>query len=107
VFAAEHLLDLAGLDFLVQQLQGLRELGIHRFTRFRPFDKHGEIVALLLEREHEIAILLQATAALQNFLRFGLILPEIGSRGARFEAGQLFVRFRTLKDSSADRRRVC
>jgi hypothetical protein len=32
-------------------------------------------------------VLLEATAALQDLLRFGLILPEIGRGGARLEAG--------------------
>jgi hypothetical protein len=32
-------------------------------------------------------ILLEATAALQDLLRFSLIFPEIGRRGTRLEAG--------------------
>jgi hypothetical protein len=56
---------------------------------------------------HEIAILFEAAAALQDFLRFGLILPEIGRGGAGLEAGQLFVGTGRFKDSSANRWRVC
>ena len=51
VLAAEHLLDLAGLHFLVERLERLRELGVHRLAGLGPFDQHGEIVALLLERQ--------------------------------------------------------
>ncbi len=50
VLAAEHLLDLAGLHFLVERVERLRELGVDRLARLGPFDEHGEVVALLLER---------------------------------------------------------
>jgi hypothetical protein len=56
---------------------------------------------------HQIPIQLETAAALQNFLRFGLVFPEIGRGGAGFEAVQLFFRAGGFKDSSADRRRVC
>ena len=91
VLAAEHLLDLAGLHFLVERVERLRELGVDRLARLRPFDEHGEIVALLLERHDQIAILLEPAAALQDLLGFGLVFPEIGRGGARLEAGQFFV----------------
>ena len=61
-------------------------------ARLSPFDEHGEIVAALLQRHHEIAVLLQTAAALKDLLGFGLIFPEIGRGGARLEAGQLVVR---------------
>ena len=107
VLAAEHLLDLAGLHFLVERVERLRELGVDRLAGLGPLDEHGEIVALLLERRDELAILLEPAAALQHLLRFGLVLPEIGRGGARLEAGQFFVGAGGLKDSSADRQRVC
>jgi hypothetical protein len=87
VLAAEHLLDLAGLHLLLERIERLTELGIDRFAGFRPFGEHGEIVALLLERRHQVVVLLEAPAALQYLLRFGLIVPEIGRGGARLEAG--------------------
>jgi len=86
VLAAEHLLDLAGLDFLVERIERGRELGVHLFAGVGPFDQHGEVVAPLLERHHQLAILFETAAALQDFLRFGLVLPEIGGGGAGFEA---------------------
>jgi hypothetical protein len=107
VLAAEHLLDLASLDLLIEGLEGGRELGVDRLARIGPLDQHGEVVALLLERHDEIAILLQAAAALLDFLRFSLIFPEIGRGGAGFEAGQFFVWSSGFKDSSADPRRAC
>jgi hypothetical protein len=87
VLAAEHLFDLAGLYFLLERVECLTELGIDRLARFGPFDEHGEILALLLERRHQLVILLQATAPLQDLLRFRRVFPEIGRRGARLEAG--------------------
>ena len=87
VLAAEHLLDLAGLHFLIERVERLAELGVDRLAGFGPFDEHGEIVALLLERRHQIVVLLEAPAALQDLLRFSLIFPEIGRGGARLEAG--------------------
>ena len=90
-----------------EDLEGLGELGVDRLARIGPFDEHGEVVALLLERQDEIAILFEAAAALLRFLRFRLIFPEIGRGGAGFEAGQLFVWSSGFKDSSADRQRAC
>jgi hypothetical protein len=107
VLAAEHFLDLAGLHLLIERLERFGELGVDRLPCFSPLDEHGQVFALLSERQHQIAILFQSPPALQGLLRFRLILPEIGRRGARLEAVQFFVRFGTLKDNSADRQRVC
>jgi hypothetical protein len=107
VLAAEHLLDLARLHFEVEAFERLGELGIHRFARLRPFDQDREIVALLLEGQDQIAILLEPAAALQGFLRFGLIFPEVWRGGARLEAVQFFVGAGDLKDSSVDPQRAC
>src|SRR5439155_18790006 len=49
VLAAEHLLDLAGLYFLIERLEGLCEFRVDRLARLRPLDEHAEIIALLLE----------------------------------------------------------
>jgi hypothetical protein len=87
VLAAEHLLDLAGLHFLIECVEAGRELGIDRLPRFGPLDEDGEVVVLLLQRDDQVAILFQPAAALLDFLRFGRVLPEIGRGGARVEAG--------------------
>jgi hypothetical protein len=92
VLAAEHLLDLAGLHFLIERLDPGEELLVHRLAGGRPFEQHREVVGLFLEREDQVAVLLEPAAALLDFLRFGLVLPEIGERGARVEAGQFFFR---------------
>jgi hypothetical protein len=87
VLAAEHLLDLAGLDLLLQRVQGLTELRVDRFASLCPLDEHAEVIAALPERGHQILILFEPAAALQDFLRFGLVLPEVWRGGARLEAG--------------------
>jgi len=107
VLAAEHLLDFARLHFLVERVECLGELGIHRLAGFGPLDEDGEIVALLFQRPHQIAVLLEAAPALQRLLGLGLVLPEIGCGGFVLEAGQFFVWAGGLKDSSADLQRVC
>jgi len=78
VLAAEHLLHFAGLDFLIERVESLRELNVHRLAGFRPFDQYREIVGALPQRHHQIAILLEPLAALQDLLRLGLVLPEVG-----------------------------
>jgi hypothetical protein len=107
VLAAEHLLDFAGLDFLFQRLEGLAEFGVDRLAGLGPLHEHGQVVAALPERHHQIVILLEPAAALQNFLCFGLVFPEIGRGGARLQAFQLLLGAGRFKDSSADRRRAC
>jgi hypothetical protein len=107
VLATEHFLDLAGLHFLIERLERLAELGINGLARVGPLNQHGKIVALFLERQAQIAILLDATAPLQDFLGFSLVFPEVGGGGARLQAGQLLVESSGFKDSSADRSRAC
>jgi hypothetical protein len=107
VLAAEHLLDLAVLDLLVEDVERLSELRVHRLAGARPLDEDGEVVALLAQRMDKVAFLLEPAAALQDLLRFALVLPEIGRGGARLETGQFFVGAGGFKDSSADRQRVC
>jgi hypothetical protein len=107
VLPAEHLLDFADLHFLFERVEAGRQFRYNRFTSFRPFDEHTEIVAAPLERPGKFQILLDPPAALQGLLRFGLIFPEVRRGGARLEAGQFVFGPGTLKDSSADRRRAC
>jgi hypothetical protein len=106
VLAAQHLLDLASLHFLVERVERMREFGVNGLARLGPLHEHGQIVALGPERAHEIAILLEPAAALQDLLRFSLVFPEIGRGRARFEAVQLFFRAGGFKDNSADCQRV-
>jgi hypothetical protein len=107
VLAPEHFLDFAGLDFLVQRFDRQVELGVDRLACLGPLHQYGEIVALLFERYDQFAILLEPAPALQNFLGFSLVFPEVGRGGARLETGQLLIGAGGLKDSSADPQRAC
>jgi hypothetical protein len=102
VLAAEHLLDLAGLHLLVERVERLRELRVDGFARLRPLDQDAEVVALLLQRLNEIAILFETPAALQDFLRRGRVVPEVRRCGFRFELIQFLVGTSGFKDNSAD-----
>jgi hypothetical protein len=106
VLAAEHLFDLAGLHLLVERVERLAEVLVDRLTGFGPLDEDRQILALPLERQHQIAVLLEAAAPLQYFLRFGLVFPEVRRGGARLEAGQFFFRACGFKDNSAGRWRA-
>jgi hypothetical protein len=88
----EHLFDFARLHLLVEGFEGLRELAVDRLAGFGPFDENGQVVAPLLERGDEVEILFDTAAALQEFLRFRLIVPEVWRGGARLDAGQFFAR---------------
>jgi hypothetical protein len=106
VFPAEHLLRFAGLDFLVERVERLHVLAVHRLAGFSPFGEDRQVVLLLPERLNQVAVLLEAPAPLQDFLRFCLVSPEIGSRGACLDACEFVVGSCGFKDSYADRQRV-
>jgi hypothetical protein len=95
------------LDFLIENVQGLGKFSVHGLAGRGPFDEDRQVVAPLLERQHEIAILLEAPAALQDLLGFGLVLPEIRRGGARLETVQFVEGTGGFKDSSVDRQRAC
>jgi hypothetical protein len=107
VLAAEHLLDLAGLNLLIEEIERLREFGVHRLAGRRPLDENGQIVTLLPQGGAQLEILLEPPAALQDLLRLGLIFPEIGRGGARLQAVQFVRGTGGFKDSSADPQRAC
>jgi hypothetical protein len=92
---------------LIERFERLSEFRVNGLAGLRPLGEHREIVALLLERQHQIAVLLQAAPPLQHLLRFGLIFPEIGGRDARLEARQFIGGASGFKDSSGGRQRVC
>jgi hypothetical protein len=107
VLAAEHLFDFGRLHFDVEAVERLGELTVHLFALLGPFTQHRQVLGPSPERHDEIAILFEPSAALQNPLRFDLVFPEVRGDGASFESGQFFGGFGGLKDSSADRQRVC
>jgi len=107
VLAAEHLAGFGALDLLLEVVERSREIGGDVLPRSGPFEEDTDVVSAALERFEKVAILLEPAAALHDLLRFGLIAPEIRSRGARLYFAELFVETGTLKDASAARANVC
>jgi hypothetical protein len=91
---------------LIEQFERVGEFGVDRLPGLGPLHQNGQVVALAPQRQHQVAILFEAPAALQDFLRFSLVFPEIGSRGPGFEASQLLFGAGSFKDSSGGRQRV-
>jgi hypothetical protein len=106
VLAAEHFLDLAAFDETRELLDPLGQLGRDVFALLCPIQQYAQIVGLRLERRHQLDFFLDAAAALENFLRLDLVVPEVGRRGAGLYLGKFVMWAGRLKDSSADRRRV-
>jgi len=92
---------------LIERVERLRELRLDGLAGLEPLDQNAEVVSFLLEGMNELAILLETSPPLQDFLRFGLVFPEIGGGGFRFELGQFLFGTSGLKDSSADLKRAC
>jgi hypothetical protein len=79
VLATEHLLGFAGVDLGGEVVEGASEILGDRLAGLGPLDEHVEIVELALQRVAELHVLLEPAAALEHFLRVGLIFPEIRS----------------------------
>jgi hypothetical protein len=105
VLAAEHLFGLTGVYLRGKIVQRAIELIENRFAGFGPFGEHREILETLPHRFAEVPILFKTPAALQQLLRRGLILPEVGGSNAFFYAVEFIRRNGGVKDSSAGRLR--
>jgi hypothetical protein len=101
VLAAEHPLRFAGVDPALEVLEGTADVVVHRLAGLGPFRQNREVVDLRPERLAEISILLEAAAPLEELLSRLLVLPEIGSRYARFDAVEFVRGAGGVKDSSA------
>jgi hypothetical protein len=104
VLAREHLLRLGGVDLVFEFVQAAFEIGGHGFPAGRPFEQHAEVADAAAEGVAQLDVFTQAAAALQGFLGFRLVLPEIGRGDAGFERGEFVGRGSPVKDSSGDRR---
>ena len=103
MLAAEHLLDLGGLDLGVELVEAALQVGDHVLAGAGPFDQHAEVGDAAAERVAQLRVLAQAAAALQGALRLLLVLPEVRRRDARFEGCDLAGVGGPVKDSSAGR----
>jgi hypothetical protein len=99
----EHLLRLGGLDLRFEISQASRKIARHVFPATCPLDEDAEVVDLAGQRVAELDVLREATAPLQNLLRFLLVVPERGIRDAGFERGEFVGGGGPVKDSSGDR----
>jgi hypothetical protein len=104
VLAAQHLAGLGLLDVRLELVEPLQEVAVDGFTGLRPLDQDAEIVGAALQRLAGRQFLVQAPAALEQFLGLGGILPEVGMRDAGLDLLELRAMARLVKDSSADRR---
>jgi hypothetical protein len=106
VLAAEHLLDLAGLDLGLELVEPAREIVIHRLAGLDPLGQHLEILGPPRQRRAERDVVLETAPALLDLLGFSLVLPEIGFGYASFELRELIGGTCNVKDSSAAPRRA-
>ena len=106
VLAAEHLLDLARVDFLREILEPARHVVADGLPLLRPFEEDAEVVGAPFQRIAELTILFETAAALQQLLGGRLVLPEVRVRNALFDSGEFVRGTGGVKDSSADRTRV-
>jgi hypothetical protein len=106
VLAAEHLLDLAGVDFGRKRLEAPLDVALDLLALLEPLHEHGEVVGSAAQRLDEREVVLQPAAPLEDLLGLRLILPEVRRRDLQLEALELVARSRRLKDSSAGRRRA-
>jgi hypothetical protein len=106
VFAAEHLFDFAGVDQACKFNEAGGELSRHLLSLAGPFDEHAEVFGAFAEVGDQLDFLFNPAAALEDFLRVGLVVPEIGRRGARFYCCELVGGAGGFKDNSGDRTRA-
>ena len=103
VLAAEHLLDLGGLDFGLEFVEAALQVGGHVLAGVGPLDQDAEIGDPPAERVAQLGVLAQAALPLQRPLRLLLVVPEVGRGDPGFERGDLSGVGGPVKDSSADR----
>jgi hypothetical protein len=106
VLTTQHLLDLGGLDLVLQGVERTLEIGSDVFAALGPFEKNAEIVELSDERVAQLDLFAQAAATLEGLLSFGLVGPEIGSGDALLDRGEFTCGVGGVKDSSGGLWRV-
>ena len=87
-------------------VEAFQQIAVDGLARPGPLDEHAQIVGAALQRLAERQLLFEPAAALQQLLRLGLVLPEIGIGDAGLDLVELGAVIRSVKDSSADRRPV-
>jgi hypothetical protein len=103
VLPAEHLLDFAGVDVALKRVERSAEILLDRLPRLGPLDQHPHVVGVLTQRLAELPVFFETAAALEDLLRVGLVVPEVGGGRQCFYLGKLGVETGDVKDSSGDR----
>jgi hypothetical protein len=106
VLAAEHLLDFATLDEAGELLDAGSQIGGDILALAGPVEQHTKVVCLGSERRDQLDLFFDAAAALKDFLRLDLVVPEIRRRCAGLYLCELVTRAGGFKDNSGDRRRA-
>jgi hypothetical protein len=106
VLTPEHLLDLGGFHFGFEGFERPLQISDYVLARLGPLEEHAQIVELAGQRVAQLEFFTETAASPEGFLRFGLVLPEIGSGNAFFYRGELAARVGRVKDSSAGLWRV-
>jgi hypothetical protein len=87
VLAAEHLLDLGRLDFLLERFDRSLEIAGDVLALLRPFEQDSKIVEFADQRVAQIELLAQTAAPLERLLRLDLVLPEVGRSDTLLDNG--------------------
>jgi hypothetical protein len=89
VLAAEHLAGFGGLDVLLEVVEAFQQVAVDGLAGLGPLDEHAKILRAGLQRVAERDLLVEPPAALQQLLRLGLVLPEIGLGDTGLDAIEL------------------
>jgi hypothetical protein len=103
VLAAEHLLDLGGLDLRLEAIEPALQVGNHIFALLGPLEQHADVVNLLGEAVAQLDVFGEPALALQGLLRVGLVVPEVRRSDLQFELREFPGIVSVVKDSSASR----
>jgi hypothetical protein len=101
VLAAQHLLGLGGLDLALELVEPARQVGGDVLPSRAPLHEHRQVVGTALERGEQGEIVLDTAAALHDFLRLGLVAPEVCGGCGLLYLCELVIEPCTLKDASA------
>jgi hypothetical protein len=104
MLAAEHLLDLAGVDLGLELVEPAGQIIVHRLPRLEPLGEHGQIVGAARQRGGKVDVVFETATTLLNFLGLRLVLPEVRVGSADIELLELVGRSCSVKDNSAERR---